>query len=254
MEIKKNSIISLFAYLILYIIGATLVIYLIAFIVSKSNNIDINLLLEVMQNNSKLDLNVYRLANFSNALGNFIVYLIMFIVLIIINFKNLKEHLFKIKNNLISFIIITIFGFIILYGITYLINYLYNLYNIGISNNQDSLVSYIEEGNAILIFFSVFLFAPIVEELIYRYVIFDIFTNRIIAYIVSIVFFALPHMLSTNADIINWLLLLIPYLFSGFMLALIYDQTKNIYASIFAHMLNNLVSFISIIITLGVIL
>ena len=137
--------------------------------------------------------------------------------------------------------------FIIIYGLTYVINYLYDLYNIGVSDNQDTIVNYIKYGNALISFFAVVICAPLVEELIYRYSIFSLFNNRIISYIVSILFFMLPHMLSTTSDILTWFLLAIPYLISGFMLAYIYDSSKNIYASVIAHMLNNLMSFIVIV-------
>ena len=52
---------------------------------------------------------------------------------------------------------------------------------------------------------------------------------------------------ATTSDILTWFLLAIPYLISGFMLAYIYDSSKNIYASVIAHMLNNLMSFIVIV-------
>lgn len=247
MELKKQSLLNLIIYLVLYLLGGTLVIALITSIVSNINNISYDDLFNQISSTTYTDLNLFKLANFTANLSNFITYLLMFISLIIVNFKYLKENFFKIKNKYISFIIYSIVGFIVIYGLTYVINYLYDLYNIGVSDNQDTIVNYIKYGNALISFFAVVICAPLVEELIYRYSIFSLFNNRIISYIVSILFFMLPHMLSTTSDMLTWFLLAIPYLISGFMLAYIYDSSKNIYASIIAHMLNNLMSFIVIV-------
>lgn len=248
MRIHKQSIATIIAYLVLYLLGGTIVTYIIAGVISKTSGYDFNALIEVMASGSKADYNLYLKATFANTLANFIMYLIMFVALVIINFKTLIAEFKKIKDHPISFAIIAICGFVALYGISYAINYLYDLYNIGVSTNQNAIISYIEDGSAVLTFIAVVILAPLVEELVYRYAIFDLCPKRILAYIISIAIFALPHMLSTSASIGEWLLLLIPYLFSGFMLALVYDQSQNIYASISVHLLNNLLSYIMIII------
>lgn len=248
MELKKKPLLNIIVYLLLYLLGGTVLTYLIAYIVSAASNLDLTSIIEQMSENHYDDINLFTKANFSAALANFIVYLLMFISLVGINFKELKEHFFKIKTTWKSFIIYALFGFIILYGVSFIIDYLYDLYNIGISENQNTIENYINYGNATLTFLAVVLLAPLVEEIIYRYSIFSLIQNKVLAYIISTLFFALPHMLSTSGPALEWMLLAIPYLFSGLMLDLIFDSSKNIYASTMAHLLNNLVAFILIVI------
>ena len=248
MDLKNKGLINIVFYLFLYLLAGTLTTYIVAYAVAKSNNYEFSIFLEQMNSSTYNDIELFNKANFAATLANFIVYFILFIVLIIINRDTLIAEFKKIGNKVISFIIFAIFGFIILYGTSYIINYLYNLYNIGVSQNQNSIENYILHGNAILTFITVVIFAPLVEEIIYRYSIFSLIKNKILAYVVTIICFALPHMLSTNSSISEWLLLMIPYLLSGFILALIYDSSKNIYASIVAHCLNNLLAFIIILI------
>lgn len=250
LEYRKNSWITLISYLLLYLIGGTLVTYGVAAVVASSSNIEFKNLLEVMSSLDRTDKLLFDTACFASAISNFVTYLLMFAIICFFNFKFLKNEFFKIKGHLISFLIITISGFVILYGLSYIINYLYDYYAVGTSNNQNIIIDYIKYGSSVLTFIAVVLLTPVVEELVYRGAIFNLCPNRALAYFLSIVFFALPHMLSTSADILTWFLLLIPYLVSAIILTIIYDQSKNIYASIIAHMCNNLLAFIIIIISM----
>jgi membrane protease YdiL (CAAX protease family) len=56
-------------------------------------------------------------------------------------------------------------------------------------------------------------------------------------------------MLTTSTSFGTWVLISIPYLIDGALLAAIYHLSKkNVYASIAAHMLNNLVAVILVFI------
>ncbi len=244
---RQKSLINILLYLILYLIGGSLITYLVIYFVSLSTNYSYTDLLNQLNSSTYTDLELFAKANFAGALSNFLSYLVLFVGLVIYNYKELKEEFKKITNKVSSFFIIAICGFIILYGVSYIISYLYDYFEIGSSNNQETIINYIEHGNAILTFIAVVILAPLVEEVVYRFSIFGLVNNRVAAYIISILLFALPHMLSTSASVGTWLLLAIPYILSGFMLALIYDSSKNIYCSTLAHMLNNLLSFVIIL-------
>ena len=93
---------------------------------------------------------------------------------------------------------------------------------------------------------------PLVEELIYRKAIFKLLDKKhiVLSYVVSTIVFVLPHMLSTPINNFgDWLLLCVPYFISAILLCLVYHLSKkNVYASWFVHMINNLVTFILILI------
>ncbi|MDE5855439.1 MAG: CPBP family intramembrane metalloprotease, partial [Anaeroplasmataceae bacterium] len=121
------------------------------------------------------------------------------------------------------------------------------------SVNQSSIEVLIKNGGAIPMFFAVVVCAPIIEELIYRKAIFEYLKKFPIAlsYVVSVLLFTLPHVVTTFMEAsytpLENLLITIPYMLSGFLLCLTYHLcNKNVYASWFFHLLNNLISFIII--------
>ena len=244
-ETKKKSFINIIIYLVIWLIGSLIFNYLIAYIYSKNTSFTLNEIL-----NGNLDSNLELLTVSTKVLmyTNFIVYLLMFIGLIINDFKYLKSDLLNFKNKLAKNIIYLVFGGAILYLFSYLINLGLSKLGVSMSNNQISIENMLILGSKVITFFSVIIFAPLVEELIYRKSIYSLSNNKVVYYIVSILAFSLPHMLSTTYDLKTFILGLIPYLFSGFILSLIYDHTKNIYVSTLAHIINNLIAFIIIII------
>lgn len=244
-ETKKKSFINIIIYLVIWLIGSLIFNYLIAYIYSKNTSFTLNEIL-----NGNLDSNLELLTVSTKVLmyTNFIVYLLMFIGLIINDFKYLKSDLLNFKNKLAKNIIYLVFGGAILYLASYLINLGLSKLGVSMSNNQISIENMLILGSKVITFFSVIIFAPLVEELIYRKSIYSLSNNKVVYYIVSILAFSLPHMLSTTYDLKTFILGLIPYLFSGFILSLIYDHTKNIYVSTLAHIINNLIAFIIIII------
>lgn len=244
-EAKKKSFLNIIIYLVIWLIGSLIFNYLIAYIYSKNTSFTLNEIL-----NGNLDSNLELLTVSTKVLmyTNFIVYLLMFIGLIINDFKYLKNDLLNFKNNLFKNIIYLILGGAILYLASYLINFGLSKLGISMSNNQISIENMLILGSKVITFFSVIIFAPLVEELIYRKSIYALSNNKVVYYIVSILAFSLPHMLSTTYDLKTFVLGLIPYLFSGFVLSLIYDHTKNIYVSTIAHIINNFIAFLIIII------
>ena len=121
--------------------------------------------------------------------------------------------------------------------------------------NQENVVSLIM-SQPILGFLSVVLLAPAVEEFTFRYSLFGgvYKKSKKLAYFASGLIFMLMHSISSfsaasgfNKDFLIELLYLPPYLFSGLALCYVYDKTNNVGASFVAHLLNNLISFLSII-------
>ncbi|MDE7161302.1 MAG: CPBP family intramembrane metalloprotease, partial [Anaeroplasmataceae bacterium] len=137
------------------------------------------------------------------------------------------------------------------FGIAYLVDYGIGNAIHQVSANQSSIEVLIKNGGGVWMFFAVVIFAPIVEELIYRKAIFEYLKKFPIAlsYVVSILLFTFPHMITTFMEesytVSEKFLLCIPYLLSGLSLCITYHLCKkNIYASWFFHLVNNLISFI----------
>lgn len=257
--LEPNKVVAFIAYFILSFIGGSIIIIITANLYNKINNLyfDSFTLLEII---SEIDINKLteiekKLYVFCNSFGNFFMYLLLFIVVCFYMRNYLIEDALKLKQNYKKYLwlipLTIILGYLISYFIEMLVSNMIN----NTSINQSSIETLIKNGGAVMMFFSVVVFAPIVEELIYRKAIFEFLKKKhiIVSYIISVIIFMLPHMLTTFMEIgyntLDKLLLCIPYLSSGLILCAIYHvNNKNIYASWLFHIFNNLISFIIIII------
>ncbi len=259
--LEPNKIVAVIAYFFLSIFGGSIIIIIAANVYNKINNLNFDgtHLLEVI---STTDINNFteiekKIYVFCNSFGNFFMYLLLFIVVCFYMRNYLIEDAKKLKQNYKKYLWLIPLTIILGYLITYLIEILISNIINNSSVNQNSIEILIKNGGAVMMFFAVVVFAPIVEELIYRKAIFEFLNKKhiIISYLVSVIIFTLPHMLTTfmedGYNTLDKLLLCIPYLSSGLILCGIYHANdKNIYASWLFHLINNLISFV-IIIQLG---
>lgn len=123
--------------------------------------------------------------------------------------------------------------------------------------NQDSLNTLLISRPVIGIFFTVLL-APLIEELIFRFFIFGSIKKKKVwlAYVVSGVSFGLIHFISTLSEylanhdtsvLLGDLKTLPGYIVAGLLFCYVYDKTKKISCSVFAHMAYNLIVTLTLI-------
>lgn len=105
---------------------------------------------------------------------------------------------------------------------------------LGVEPGSDNTAQFIEIARSVpFAIFSIVIFAPILEELIFRRIIFGSLlpkTNFFVAGSVSAIAFGAIHLEFTH---------ILLYAVSGFIFAYIYYKTKRIIASIISHMLLN---------------
>ena len=87
------------------------------------------------------------------------------------------------------------------------------------------------------------LFAPIMEELVFRMSIRKIFKNKYLFIILSGLIFGLLHIIGNISNNYDYLYLL-PYCLPGFVLAYVYYKSDNILNSIFIHFIHNTILLI----------
>lgn len=92
------------------------------------------------------------------------------------------------------------------------------------------------------------IWAPIVEEVVFRGCIRRFIKNDIIFIIISAILFGLPHVISEQ-NIINALVNLVPYAFMGGFFAYMYAKTKNIFTNIFCHALWNSICVVMLLLS-----
>ncbi len=255
-RIKDNRkiILTVIIYLLVqFIVSGIIAIFIAVLYSSTHKEIDYNSLIEAItkSNIESLAENYKNAYILINAYTNFLSYLMIFIVLILLCkkffIKDLEALLKKPKFYAI-FIPVAAIAFLV---ISTCIDKFVSIWAKA-NNNQSIIELMIRSENGWMIVIMVVLFAPIIEEFVYRFAIFR-FTKRFhiaISYIASTILFALPHVITTSIEEVGigiWLLQTIPYLASGLMFSLIYHKSnENLYASICAHMLNNLFAVILI--------
>lgn len=159
--------------------------------------------------------------------------LILGIIFIPLLYKDYKKY--KIKQNKINYLTVIILGIILslIYNVfAYYLNFLLNtsLFD----NNSNLIVTLISTG----------LIGPIIEELMFRGIIYNELKNKysnMKAILITTVFFAVIHF-----NIIQ-----IIYTFAlGFVLIFVYEKYKNIKAAITLHMASNITTtlFLTILI------
>lgn len=126
------------------------------------------------------------------------------------------------------------------------------------ANNEEAVRNMIDTVPLYMIF-SVSLYAPFVEELIFRHSIKDCVmchgNNRITKYIyifISGFIFGILHILGQATSYLDYLYI-IPYMSLGVTFAALYSKTDNIFSSISMHALHNTVTVILYFITMGAI-
>lgn len=160
----------------------------------------------------------------------------------------LIEDLKRFNNNLKRNLILAIILGLAFTGITFGFQKFIFIFLTKTSDNQNVVVDQFIGKYAVFAVFSSVLFAPIMEEIVFRKGIYLAFNNDKISFIVGTVVFAGIHIISTSLASVgakNYILLITTYLVPSLMLNIIYRYFgHNVYMTIFAHLLNNILAFI----------
>ncbi len=198
-----------------------------------------------------LDTNIFNnMVTLVNAICLFIYYFICFAIFLIIVVVK-KDALKYLKQCLNKPAIL--FG-IKMAVIMFLANYVYSVissffYN-GTSNDNQEAINSVFNISPFLTFFAICIFAPVCEELTYRLGLFTLCSkkSRILAYVITVLTFALIHFTYSSKDIINELWNLPSYLLGAYFLSYTYDKNGNIISSITAHAVYNFIGYVFMLI------
>jgi membrane protease YdiL (CAAX protease family) len=244
---RNNIFYAVISYLGILFLLASFITIGIGIIICAKNHLNFFELYEsfVVTDFTEISPQIQKASAITQAYGNLISYVLSFVLVVLFLRKYLVEDFSKIKENPTKFIAYSVSAGIIFIFLSLVIDIAFS-YIVDPSQNQNNIEMIMENGGAIPMILAVVFFAPIVEELIYRKAIFKLNENgsKVKSYVISIVFFTLPHMLSTDiSNIFTWFLQCIPYAACGFMLCYIYEKSNyNIYAVIVVHMMNNILA------------
>ncbi len=179
---------------------------------------------------------------------NFTIYFSCAILYSIIYLKDLINDFKDFKNNYKTIIKTTfkywLIGFIIMIISSIIIAFL----KIEINANQEANIELLN-NMPLIEFICAVLFAPIIEELIFRRSFKNISSNKHIYAITSGLIFALLHVTSSLTDNTSLIMLiyLIPYGALGIAFGYAYRKTNNIYGTMIMHSFHNALSLLQII-------
>ena len=168
--------------------------------------------------------------------------------------NDFKEYFKKFGNNFEKSFKYYFIGVLIMIGSNLVITLFFNN---AVAGNEEAVRSLIDTMPLYMIF-SVSLYAPFVEEIIFRHSIKDCvmaFGNnkltRTIYIFISGFIFALLHIVGQANNLVDYLFL-IPYMSLGVAFSALYSKTNNIFSTISMHALHNTVTIILYFVAGGV--
>lgn len=244
---KNKALTIIMAYLGVYFVGALLVSIVFSFVVKIFN----------------ITITDYE----ANSYINLLTYLILFISLIFICYKDLgkdfntlkedkKNIMYKILASYGIFYVISLSINIIIQNIDYYSNIVNNLFGQRnhltlVSDNQSVIEEMLKGRSAWAMILAAGFLGPICEELVFRKAIFDACKTKEMGIILSSSLFGMIHIISSfgTYDGLSLILMTIPYIFSGVALSIIYIKNDcNIWIPTIVHTLSNLISILGILI------
>lgn len=126
-----------------------------------------------------------------------------------------------------------------------------HVYPVGASNEEA-----VQESLKMFPVYTVFascIFAPFVEEVIFRKCLGKVFNNDILFIVVSGFLFGFAHTLASIGMGLNQMLYIIPYGLFGCVFAYMYRKTNNIFTSVMFHFIHNSILVTLSLLSVGVI-
>lgn len=158
--------------------------------------------------------------------------------------NNLKDYFKKFSVNFEESFKYYFIGLLIMLGSNFIISLFFPQ---AIAGNEETLHEYIN-NYPVYMFFSTVIYAPFIEEIIFRKSMKDIFlikyNNKITKYLYILcsgIIFGSLHVIGQITSMYD-LLFLIPYCSLGIAFAMLYYKSDNIFSTISIHFLNNLIS------------
>ena len=251
--VKPSLIVAFLSYLFISLFTPRGIAYVLMNHYCSSNSLDLETLNQTYYYGVDNGNEYFKAYSFCKGWQMFITSIIALVFVLIFTRDLIKEDIIKIKENPKFYL--KWIGIIALpFGLgVWMLSYCFS--NFGISNNETTLRFIFKNGGALPIVLTALLIAPLLEELIFRKCLwtfikkFD-WMHISFSYGVSTLFFAVPHLLTTQyVNFGLWLVMIIPYFVAGLGLAFIYHKGKeNTFASFTAHFTNNLITVIFLLI------
>ena len=177
---------------------------------------------------------------------NFLFYLINFLAVLLIFHSFLEKGLTQVFQHPILLCEAVILGFVGYYACNWLTGKVVGLLVPGFTNYNDQTIVGMLRSNYFLMLIGTVILVPLVEECLYRGLIFRNLYGKspVAAYILSILAFAIIHIIGYigNYSALELLMAFLQYLPAGLCLAWAYTRSGSIFAPILIHAAINYIS------------
>jgi len=170
---------------------------------------------------------------------NFLYYLVNFMAMLLIFHDFLGRSARQATQHPADFCQAVILGLVAYYACTYVTNWVIRQLVPGFTNYNDEAITAMRSGNSFLVRIGTVILVPPFEECMYRGLLFRSLyrKNRVMAYILSILIFAMIHILGYlgRYSPLELLMAVLQYLPAGLCLAWTYVKGDTIFAPIIVH-------------------
>lgn len=189
-------------------------------------------------------------SNTLNAILNLIVDFFMMIYVIWVFKDSLIRQWHDFIEDIGNFICALLVGEALLYGVGIIGGLITMLLGGAETSVNQEFISKITVAHPMIMMITTVIFAPILEEIVFRGLVFGwIYEwNPKVAHFISSLFFGFVHVMLAmiGGNIGEWVQIF-AYFFKGFVLSYLYEKRNNIYVPMLTHCLNNLISIIMIL-------
>lgn len=194
----------------------------------------------ILLTNSGLD---YYKLNMSNKIILLLIFNIIYVFTLVFFYypeikKDFKDYKKNYKQYLKKYVSIYILGIILMAFSNIILQYITKL---ELSGNEENIRLLIKKY-PLYIAFSSIIYAPFVEEIVFRKIIKNIIDKKYIFIVLSGIVFGALHI--SDYSNINQILMGIPYIIMGIDFAYIYYKTNNIFTTMTFHLCHNLILFL----------
>lgn len=176
----------------------------------------------------------------------FVTYAVNFVVICCIFHSFLRNSLVAAWRGLWELAQAAVLGFVFHWACDKLLDWLLSFLIPGYNPIVDTSLSALSQSNYYLMLIGVVIFAPVIEETLYRGLVYRNLwrKSKVAAYIVSILVFAAVHTLGYigTGDVTTLVLCFVRYLPAGLCLAWTYSKADNLLAPIIVHAAINAIS------------
>ncbi len=171
-------------------------------------------------------------------LSNFMTYVVLTIVMLLFSYKKIITDFIR-EKSIKNWIVTSLKYLAILYATSIFTSLLVNLLSDAQTSDNQSVLIDMFGSNALLIAIMTIVFAPIVEEVVFRYGMIS-FKNKAVTLILSSILFGFIHVSTAfqtgNLEDLYFLIVYVPL---GFVLGISYIKTEKLIYPILIHALYN---------------